>query len=164
MATNFRAISEQAKRAAAERQMTSGDAASYAAGYEIGLLQQIICDLESRLARQQSDTPSESRDGMYDDTGSQADMLSMAISESLEDGEICYDAIRLAIVDNGALSFDGCFMLEDGSVWSASLHLTARKHKDADPQDCAYCRGSGEGMTERSYCYRCDGRGVVDVE
>ena len=29
---------------------------------------------------------------------------------------------------------------------------------------CPVCRGSGEGMTERSYCYNCKGTGVVMVE
>ena len=29
---------------------------------------------------------------------------------------------------------------------------------------CPVCRGSGEGMTERSNCYNCNGTGVVWVE
>ena len=29
---------------------------------------------------------------------------------------------------------------------------------------CPVCNGSGEGMTERSTCYNCNGTGVVWVE
>jgi DnaJ-class molecular chaperone len=29
---------------------------------------------------------------------------------------------------------------------------------------CPVCSGSGEGMTERSRCYNCNGTGVVWVE
>lgn len=29
---------------------------------------------------------------------------------------------------------------------------------------CPICRGSGEGMTERSTCYNCNGTGCVLVE
>ena len=161
MPTNFNAISEKAKRAAAERQMDSRDAASYAAGYEIGLLQQIIIDLETRLA---GDKPSESRAGAYDIEGSQAQQLTNAIDSALTDGEVCTDAIYDALVNDLPIEFDGRFTLEDGSVWSVQMHVTARTHTGAAPQGCWRCAGSGEGMTEASCCSICGGSGTIDVD
>ena len=163
MATNFSAIRDRAKREAAALTLTHGDASSYAAGYEIGLLQQVICELESRLAKQQGDVPCERHNEFYDPY-SQAQQLTNAIDSALTDGEVCTDAIHDALVDGLPIEFDGRFTLEDGSVWSVQMHVTARKHRGAKPQGCWRCAGSGEGMTEKSCCSICGGAGTVDVE
>ena len=163
MKTDFRAISDEAKREAAARNLTHGDASSYAAGYEIGRLQRIICELEAKIAKQQGDVPCE-RHNEFSDPYSQAERLTHAIDDALTDGEVCTDAIEDALINGLPIEFDGRFTLDDGSVWSVVMYLTARKHRGAQPQPCGRCNGSGEGMTERSICSTCRGSGTVEVE
>lgn len=148
--TDFAALTRSANEAAEKACPSISGRMSFAAGWELANLREIIRGLELRI-EQLAPTASKPIDR------SSANELSDLIADELFDSSDMI-AAHLVYPSHGPITLDRKTLI-DGSEWAIEVSISAEMTIPPD-RTCHRCHGCGEGWSEGSRCEICGGSGV----